>query len=115
MHESDRSPNGGALTIEVERDGATLLISPRGELDISTTQALDVVLQKGVDGDAPKVILDLREVSFIDSTGLRLSVFAAARSHSTGDRLRMIARVGGGRASSSGERIGAVAAVSQLR
>ena len=68
MHESDRSPNGGALTIKVERDGATLLISPRGELDISTTQALDVVLREGVDGDAPKVILDLRGVSFIDST-----------------------------------------------
>jgi anti-anti-sigma factor len=66
----------GALTIEVERDGATLLISPRGELDISSTRALDVVLRKGVDGDAPRVILDLREVSFIDSTGLRLLVFA---------------------------------------
>ena len=90
MHESDRSPNGGALTIEVERDGATLLISPRGELDISTTQALDVVLRKGIDGDAPRVILDLRGVSFIDSTGLRLLVFAAARSRNNGDRLRMM-------------------------
>jgi anti-anti-sigma factor len=90
MHESDRSPNGGALTIEVERDGATLLISPRGELDISTTQALDVVLRKGIDGDAPRVILDLRGVSFIDSTGLRLLVFAASRSRSNGDRLRMM-------------------------
>jgi anti-anti-sigma factor len=29
-------------------------------------------------------------VSFIDSTGLRLLVFAAARSHSNGDRLRMM-------------------------
>jgi anti-anti-sigma factor len=49
-----------------------------------------VVLRKGIDGDAPKVILDLREVSFIDSTGLRLLVFAAARSRSHGDRLRIM-------------------------
>ena len=89
MHESDGRPSGGRFTVEVKRDGETLVISPRGELDISTTQALEVELRKGLDGDAPEVILDLRGVSFTDSTGVRLLVSAAAHSRNKGDRLRM--------------------------
>jgi anti-anti-sigma factor len=36
------------------------------------------------------VILDLGELTFIDSTGLRLLVFATAHSRDNGDRLRML-------------------------
>ena len=89
MHGSEGIPSGRRLAVEVRRDGETLVISPRGELDISTTQPLEVELRKGLDGDASEVILDLRGVSFIDSTGVRLLVFAAAHSRSKGDRLRM--------------------------
>ena len=90
MHGSEGIPSGRRLAVEVRHDGETLVISPRGELDISTTRALEVELRKGLDGDAPEVILDLRGVSFIDSTGVRLLVFAAAHSRSKGDRLRML-------------------------
>jgi anti-anti-sigma factor len=36
------------------------------------------------------VILDLGGLSFIDSSGLRLLVFATAHSRGNGDRLRML-------------------------
>jgi len=90
MHESDGRPSRGRFTVDVKRDGGTLVISPRGELDISTTQALEVALREGIDGGASQVILDLRGVSFIDSTGIRLLVFATAHARSNGDRLRML-------------------------
>ena len=90
MHGSEGIPSGRRLAVEVRNDGETLVISPRGELDISTTQALEVALREGIDGDASQVILDLRGVSFIDSTGIRLLVFATAHARSNGDRLRML-------------------------
>ena len=58
MHESNSTPSGERLTIDVEQDGETLVISPRGELDVSTTQALEVVIREGIDGNASEVILD---------------------------------------------------------
>ena len=36
------------------------------------------------------MILDLGELTFIDSAGLRLLVFATAHSRDNGDRLRML-------------------------
>ena len=71
-------------------------------------------LREGLDGDASEVILDLRGVSFIDSTGVRLLVFAAAHSRSKGDRLRMRRGSEGGRTKTSSKWFRAVAAVSRL-
>jgi anti-anti-sigma factor len=82
--------NGDLLTVTVERDGDVLVIRPSGELDLSTTQTLDAELRKGLAGDASQVILDLGGLSFIDSSGLRLLVFASARGRDSGDRLRML-------------------------
>jgi anti-anti-sigma factor len=90
MFDSAGGRNGELLTVEVERDGEALMISPLGELDISTTQTLDVQLRKAVASNASEVILDLGGLSFLDSTGLRLLVFATSHSRGNGDRLRML-------------------------
>jgi len=89
MHDPDGMPTGKPLSVEVERDGDVLVIRPGGELDISTTQTLDAELRKAIASDASEVLLDLGGLSFIDSTGLRLLVFAASHSRANGDRLRM--------------------------
>jgi anti-anti-sigma factor len=51
-------------------DGASTLISVRGELDLATCGRLAPVAQEVRSGDRP-LILDLTECPFIDSTGLR--------------------------------------------
>jgi anti-sigma B factor antagonist len=86
----DGLPNGQFLTVDVEQDGDALAIRPSGELDLSTTQILDAELRWAIEGDAAKLILDLSELRFIDSAGLRLLVFAVAHSRTNGDRLRML-------------------------
>jgi anti-sigma B factor antagonist len=78
------------LTLKVDEDGQVVVVRPLGELDISTTPMLDAELKKAMDGGASRVTLDLSGVTFIDSTGLRLLIFATARSHGNGDRLRML-------------------------
>ena len=90
MHDPGGMPNAKLLSVDVKQDGEALVIRPVGELDLSTTQTLDAELRKAINGDASEVILDLGGLSFIDSTGLRLLVFAASHSRDNGDVLRML-------------------------
>lgn len=90
MGDSDRVREDVGLTVRVEQEGEALVIRPVGELDLSTTQTLDAELRRAINDDRSEVILDLGGLSFIDSSGLRLLVFATAHSQANGDRLRML-------------------------
>ena len=46
------------------------------------------------DSGARKILVDLDQLSYIDSTGLRLLARAARRADSDGDRLRMTRAAG---------------------
>jgi anti-anti-sigma factor len=90
MPDSHLSPDDGILIVGVEEDGDALVLRPLGDLGIETTHSLDAELRKAIASDASVVFLDLGGVSFIDSTGVRLLVFAAAHSRGNGSRLRMM-------------------------
>jgi stage II sporulation protein AA (anti-sigma F factor antagonist) len=63
-----------ALKIDtVERDGSLVLVV-MGELDISTSHLLDEALARALATDALSIVVDLRGVSFIDSTGLHVLI-----------------------------------------
>jgi len=53
-----------------EAEGITLSLS--GELDLSTIDQLQSAVDAGVNGSAQLVVMDLRGLTFLDSTGLRL-------------------------------------------
>jgi anti-sigma B factor antagonist len=77
------SPFG--VTIEQRDDAVHLKLS--GELDISTAQLLEDDLHR-VEAERPElIVLDLRELAFMDSTGLRLLIMADARAKEEGRRL----------------------------
>ena len=57
------------------RDGSWL-VAARGEIDLATVTALEAELAKR---ESRPIILDLSEVSFIDSTGLTLLIRTAGR------------------------------------
>jgi anti-anti-sigma factor len=83
-------PDGDLLTLESEGVGHAVVIRPSRELDLSTTGTLDAALRRAMDADASEVVLDLSQLDFIDSSGLRLLVAAAERSRANGSRLRML-------------------------
>jgi len=56
--------------VAVERDRAR--VSPAGELDIATAPQLEEALRPLLRPDGVRVVIDLRRLSFIDSTGLKL-------------------------------------------
>jgi anti-sigma B factor antagonist len=60
-----------------------------GELDIATSPELDEVLE-GAQDSARLVVLDLRAVTFIDSTAVHVILHAAGRGRRTGGRLMLV-------------------------
>jgi anti-anti-sigma factor len=87
--ETERRVVEGALTIEVGPEVETCLVHVSGELDIATAPALENELGRLLSSDLQSVILDLDELLFIDSTGLRCLLQVTRRSRADGDRLRM--------------------------
>jgi anti-sigma B factor antagonist len=71
-----------------ERDGVRL-VAVSGELDVATVPLLAERLAEAEAGEARLIILDLNDVSFMDSTGLHLILGTQARSEQASHRLRI--------------------------
>jgi len=70
---------GPLLTVATsEADGARVL-ALAGELDPHTAPLLDEHVRQAIDGATPILVLDLVDLTFIDSSGLR-SVIAAHKA-----------------------------------
>jgi len=76
------------VTIE-QRAGAVHVILS-GELDISTAQRLEDDLRR-VEADRPElIVLDLQQLTFMDSTGLRLLITADSRAREEERRFAIV-------------------------
>lgn len=71
-------------SIDDDPDSACLHVA--GELDIATAPQLDLALHEAVDR-AQLVVLDLRDLDFIDVAGVRVVVSARARARLAGRRV----------------------------
>ena len=89
MEHWDRTRRDGPLTIRMEQAGDLLTVHVIGELGLSTAKTFEAQLRLAISGDASTVVLDLGDVHFIDSTGLRSVVRIANQSLRAGARLRM--------------------------
>lgn len=63
-------PPPGDFEVLTNRDGATLVVSPRGEIDLATIDLVRAAVA-GEQQPGEAVVLDLREVGFMDTSGLR--------------------------------------------
>ncbi len=72
--------------VVVSEHAAGTVVVPVGELDLDTAPELEAALA----AQSGPVVVDLRELSFIDLTGLRLLLEADARSRQDGMYLRFI-------------------------
>lgn len=78
----------GSFEVETERrEIGTWRVRGRGELDVATASRLEAVLSPLVDSSASLVVLDLTDVSFLDSSGLRTIVRTATSLEDGGGRL----------------------------
>ena len=67
---------------------ATLTLS--GELDLVSSPVLERALAPMLDSDAELIIVDLRGLDFMDSTGLHVLVQAHQQLHDAGRRLALV-------------------------
>src|SRR3954465_7354470 len=61
-----------------------------GELDISSTSGVESRLMEVEQREPERLILDLRRVNFIDSTGLSMIINADGRARKAGRRLTIV-------------------------
>ncbi|HEX5617505.1 MAG TPA: STAS domain-containing protein [Solirubrobacteraceae bacterium] len=54
--------------------GDAMWVQPIGELDLDTASQLDQELTAAREGGADRMVLDMRALTFMDSTGLRLVI-----------------------------------------
>ena len=78
------------FSVRSERAGRVHRLTPVGELDIATAPALRTEFEVAFDdGDVEMIVLDLTQLEFIDSSGIRLVLeMNAVCEHA--DRLRVI-------------------------
>jgi anti-anti-sigma factor len=78
--------------IDESRDGERVVVAVRGEVVMATAPRLRAALERAA-AEASEVRVDLREVQFMDSTGLSALVAA----HQALDRLVIVCPPGPGR------------------
>lgn len=87
LSEGDRPPRPGELRIETARLGDRIELTLAGELDLVSAPQLESELMAVESPDAGELLLDLADVQFIDSTGLRVLLGATRRADATGQKL----------------------------
>jgi anti-sigma B factor antagonist len=70
-----------AFEVELEARGSELWVLPRGDLDLAAAPELRESLGLALRSDADEVVVDLRGLDFLDSTGLKALVEAHAGPH----------------------------------
>ena len=77
------------LSIDAECGPDAYVLRIEGELDLAGRPALRRALREAEQTRARRIILDLEELTFIDSSGLGVLVMASRRSASNGNRLEV--------------------------
>jgi anti-sigma B factor antagonist len=76
--------------VEVRSEDHATVISVSGELDLASSPALEEELERVSESDSEVVIVDLRELEFMDSTGLSILVRAHQKAEQQGRRLGLV-------------------------
>ena len=71
---------GRSIQISTVRDAHSVAIALSGELDLASAGGLDAAIREAEATDIGWIIVDLSDVSFIDSTGLSVLLQAKKRS-----------------------------------
>jgi anti-sigma B factor antagonist len=77
------------LSLEVRREGDVAVVRARGDIDLSTQAKASAALERARRGSR-SLILDLRNVGFMDTSGLRLVIEEQRRAAQTGCRFGVV-------------------------
>lgn len=72
--------------VDVVQTDGTAQVAVRGEVDVATAPRLWDAID-GVDGDTRELVIDMSELTFMDSTGIRVLIRAHELLRSRGGRI----------------------------
>lgn len=78
------------LEVDTHEENGTIRVALVGELDISSAPRVEEEIERLEAAKPAVLVLDLRGLAFMDSTGLRLIVGADARAREQGRRLVIV-------------------------
>ena len=83
-------PSSPLFRVDVQPERERVRVIPRGELDLNTIPQLETQIEALRSGGFRRIVLDLRQLTFMDSTGLRLLLELDAESRADGFRFAII-------------------------
>src|SRR3954469_15790323 len=72
------------FTVDTQQSDGLVRVIVRGELDMGTGPRAEEIIRAAEAQAPPRLVLDLREVTFFDSTGLQLVLDADVRAREEG-------------------------------
>jgi len=78
------------LDVDVRAESGVFVVRAQGEIDVWTADILRQSLRDVQSEGEPRVIVDLSEVPFVDSTGIGVLVGALKRSREAGGSLQLV-------------------------
>ncbi|MEY2420593.1 MAG: anti-sigma factor antagonist [Acidimicrobiaceae bacterium] len=70
-----------SFSVRVDRGDAVTTVTLTGEIDLTTRAAIDEAVAEALaEPRAPRLVVDLRAVTFIDSSGLSAAIVVPARA-----------------------------------
>jgi anti-sigma B factor antagonist len=78
------------FSVDVQDGEQAVLIGVSGELDLASSPELERELERGTASEAELLIIDLRKLEFMDSTGLSVLVRAHQKATQSGKRFAIV-------------------------
>lgn len=78
------------LRVDVRTENRAIVFAVSGELDLATSPVLEQEIESVRDADVDLLIVDLRDLKFMDSTGLHALVKAHTQAHDAGRRFAVV-------------------------
>jgi anti-anti-sigma factor len=76
--------------VEISEGPLGPVIALSGDIDLAAVSAVEERIRAGLDGGSSTVVLDLRQVEFMDSSGLRLILRMDHEVRERGDRFVLV-------------------------
>ena len=88
-HEGQQA-QGPLFAIKTRREGDATIIAVSGELDLAAADQLDEAIRDAEESASEWIVVDLEDLSFMDSAILTVLLLARMRSRDNGNRLRFV-------------------------
>ena len=80
-----------SFSVETTFDGERALVTVSGEIDAATAGQIESALTEAIERGPAIIEVDLGDVGFIDSSGLRALIVSRQRAHDAGHTMMVVA------------------------